>query len=297
MTRYLALSDRATGPGNSGVRDVTHLIWPESAFPVFPRARAGCPRADRRAAAAEHGADRRRGARRSASTPHVGRAARLQFDLRDRPRRLDPVGLRQAASRAVRRIPAVPGFSRKPRSDGSSPRCAAAISPGIVRKPIAVPRAPPFLPLICYEIVFPGEAVPPGERPGWLVNLTNDGWFGQQHRALPAPPAGARARDRGRTAAGARRQHRDLGGDRSARPNRARAAARDRRRPRCAAAATASSPRSMCAFATVRRRSDACWLRSRFCSLRRRRINLVIHRKYRFCGCNIYRWTYYRSVP
>jgi apolipoprotein N-acyltransferase len=48
-----------------------------------------------------------------------------------------------------------------------------------VRKPITVPRAPAFLPLICYEIVFPGEAVPAGERPGWLVNLTNDGWFGQ----------------------------------------------------------------------------------------------------------------------
>jgi len=27
--------------------------------------------------------------------------------------------------------------------------------------------------------VFPGEAVLPGERPGWLVNLTNDGWFGR----------------------------------------------------------------------------------------------------------------------
>jgi apolipoprotein N-acyltransferase len=35
-----------------------------------------------------------------------------------------------------------------------------------------------MLPLICYEIIFPGAAVPDGERPGWLINLTNDGWFG-----------------------------------------------------------------------------------------------------------------------
>jgi apolipoprotein N-acyltransferase len=42
-----------------------------------------------------------------------------------------------------------------------------------------VPRAPRMLPFICYEIVFPGEAMPSGEtRPGWLLNLTNDGWFG-----------------------------------------------------------------------------------------------------------------------
>ena len=51
--------------------------------------------------------------------------------------------------------------------------------PGTTRKLIAVPRAPAMLPLICYEIVFPGEAVPRGERAGWLLNLTNDGWFGQ----------------------------------------------------------------------------------------------------------------------
>jgi apolipoprotein N-acyltransferase len=50
-----------------------------------------------------------------------------------------------------------------------------------------------MLPLICYEAIFPGSAVPRGERPGWLVNVTNDGWFGistgpyqhfQQARAL-----------------------------------------------------------------------------------------------------------------
>jgi apolipoprotein N-acyltransferase len=46
------------------------------------------------------------------------------------------------------------------------------------RRRMAVPGAPAMLPLICYEVIFPGEAVPPGERPGWLLNLTNDAWFG-----------------------------------------------------------------------------------------------------------------------
>jgi apolipoprotein N-acyltransferase len=51
-------------------------------------------------------------------------------------------------------------------------------SAGTRRRPMAVPLAPAAMPLICYEIIFPGEAVPAGERPGWLLNVTNDGWFG-----------------------------------------------------------------------------------------------------------------------
>src|SRR5579863_4318852 len=35
MKKYLSLSDRASGPQSTGVRDVNILIWPESAFPFF----------------------------------------------------------------------------------------------------------------------------------------------------------------------------------------------------------------------------------------------------------------------
>ncbi len=37
---------------------------------------------------------------------------------------------------------------------------------------------PPLGPLICYEAIFPGRVVAPGDRPGWLLNVTNDAWFG-----------------------------------------------------------------------------------------------------------------------
>jgi len=40
-----------------------------------------------------------------------------------------------------------------------------------------VPHAPAVTPLICYEIIFPG-AVTTDQRPGWLVNVTDDSWFG-----------------------------------------------------------------------------------------------------------------------
>lgn len=41
------------------------------------------------------------------------------------------------------------------------------------------PGLPPFTPLICYEAIFSGEVTPGGaSRPRWLLNLTNDAWFG-----------------------------------------------------------------------------------------------------------------------
>ena len=43
---------------------------------------------------------------------------------------------------------------------------------------LEVPGAPPAGPLICYEIIFPDEVMGPGPRPGWMLNVTNDAWFG-----------------------------------------------------------------------------------------------------------------------
>ncbi len=41
-----------------------------------------------------------------------------------------------------------------------------------------IPGLPPFGPLICYEAIFPGQIVDRDNRPAWLVNITNDAWFG-----------------------------------------------------------------------------------------------------------------------
>jgi apolipoprotein N-acyltransferase len=41
-----------------------------------------------------------------------------------------------------------------------------------------LPGLPAFSPLICYEAIFPGAVTDPSDRPGVLINITNDGWFG-----------------------------------------------------------------------------------------------------------------------
>lgn len=54
---------------------------------------------------------------------------------------------------------------------------ALDFSAGPALRTVALPGLPSFTGLICYEVIFPGE-VTPAERPGFLVNITNDAWFG-----------------------------------------------------------------------------------------------------------------------
>jgi len=52
-------------------------------------------------------------------------------------------------------------------------------SPGTQGHTLALKGLPPVSALICFEIIFPGEVVDSERRPEWILNLTNDAWFGQ----------------------------------------------------------------------------------------------------------------------
>lgn len=47
------------------------------------------------------------------------------------------------------------------------------------RRTIHTDKLPPFGILICYEVIFPHEVTDVNDRPQWLINLTNDGWYGR----------------------------------------------------------------------------------------------------------------------
>ena len=66
---------------------------------------------------------------------------------------------------------------------------AIDISPGPGPRTMTLPRIPAFAPLICYEAIFPGAVIDPRNRPSWLLNVSNDAWYGRssgpyQHFAM-----------------------------------------------------------------------------------------------------------------
>ncbi len=176
MRKYLALSDRATSPQSNGVRDATILIWPESAFPFFLSREA-----DAMAQIAEllpRGTILLTGAARPPDTP-PGMPVRQAYNsiyaidhdgsflsIYDKVH-LVPFGEYLPFQSFMERI----GLSQLTKVQGG-------FIAGARRRPINLPNAPRVLPLICYEVIFPGAISSHDERPGWIVNVTNDGWFG-----------------------------------------------------------------------------------------------------------------------
>lgn len=56
---------------------------------------------------------------------------------------------------------------------------ADSFSPGPRPRPLTLRGLPQVQPLICYESLFPGLAADGKGRPGWIVNVSNDAWFGR----------------------------------------------------------------------------------------------------------------------
>jgi apolipoprotein N-acyltransferase len=173
LTRYLRLSDRAATPGSGGIGDITHLIWPESPFPFLlarePQALSQIAMALKPNAILITGAARAEdasGKTRYFNAIHVVGPDGVISDSYDKTH-LVPFGeylpFRNLFDRiGIRQFIEIPG----------------GFEPGARRKPLQIRGLPVTAPLICYEAIFPGEPLSGGVRPGLLLNVTNDGWFG-----------------------------------------------------------------------------------------------------------------------
>jgi apolipoprotein N-acyltransferase len=176
MRKYLTLSDRASGPQSTGVRDASILIWPESAFPFFLTREADAlaqiddllPKGTILITGSVRAPDLPPGTRITRAynsiyaIDHDGSVLSIYDKLH-----LVPFGEFLPFQDWMEKL----GFVQLTKVQGG-------FIPGTGRRAMEIPNAPPALPLICYEAIFPDEVAARGERPGWIINLTNDGWFG-----------------------------------------------------------------------------------------------------------------------
>ena len=159
--RYLDMTATALAQAGPGPKAV---VWPETAVPYLleqdPNARASIGQAAGDAPAlvggVRFGADRR--PRNALFALLGGGAIGMRYDKWH----LVPFGEYQPDWLPLP-IQVVPG---------------GGFAPGGGPQTLHVPGLPPVGPLICYEAIFGSEIVDRADRPAWLLNVTNDAWFG-----------------------------------------------------------------------------------------------------------------------
>ncbi|MFA7440274.1 MAG: apolipoprotein N-acyltransferase [Sphingomonadaceae bacterium] len=79
----------------------------------------------------------------------------------------------------------VPGGEYLPLRSFAEPLGLQRLVPGVLDfwpgpgpKSMNLPGLPAVGPAICYEIIFPGAVVTREPRPGWILTVSNDAWFG-----------------------------------------------------------------------------------------------------------------------
>jgi apolipoprotein N-acyltransferase len=174
MARYLELS-RAKASASTD-EDITFLIWPEAAFPFFlthePTALSQI------AELLKPNTQLITGAVRNADAVTVSHVTRVYNSLYV----IDANGSIRSVYDKMHLVPFgeyLP-FQQLLENLGLQQltKQIGGFIAGAQRHAIPLTHAPPVLPLICYETIFADSAMPAHERPGWIVNVTNDGWFG-----------------------------------------------------------------------------------------------------------------------
>jgi apolipoprotein N-acyltransferase len=165
---------RLSAPEGAPLEEGMLLVWPESAFPFpltqSPGTLAAIAELMPRGAALVTGAYReefsQNGPKTAYNSIHVIGDDGIIISSYDKVHMVPfgeylPAG-ELLAPYGIRQIVPIRGFS-----------------PGPVRRALTAPLGPPFLPLICYEIIFSGRVLGEGPRPAFMLNVTNDGWFGR----------------------------------------------------------------------------------------------------------------------
>ena len=167
IARQAALSVRPRAAG----RRITHVVWPETAVPYLlaraPDLRRALARIVPPGGLVIAGALR--------ATPASAQPFRVWNSLQA----IDDAGRIVASYDKSRLVPfgeyvplrSILGMAKLTVGDTD-------FSAGPGPRTLRLAGLPPVSPLICYEAIFPGKVVDPGDRPGWLLNVTNDAWFG-----------------------------------------------------------------------------------------------------------------------
>lgn len=180
LQKHVAMSRQ---PAADGIPP-THVIWPETAVPFF----LGNDDGARRLAAAAAPAD---------GLLITGAPRSEQITAGAGPRRfwnsvhaIDSTAAIQATYDKSHLVP----FGEYVPLRGILPIDKVVpgqgdFTPGPGRRSLRLTGLPPASVLVCYEAIFPGAAVDRADRPRWILNLTNDAWFGQgagprQHFAI-----------------------------------------------------------------------------------------------------------------
>lgn len=149
-----------------GIEDITHVVWPETAVP-FNLER-------------EQGLRRDLGALLPPGALLITGAPRL--DEQGAYNALYVLDGQGAILQTYDKAHLVPfgEYTPFPELLGGLAVTGGGFTPGPGVQTLDIPGLPGSSPLICYEVIFSGAVALPGAgRPGLLLNITNDAWFGR----------------------------------------------------------------------------------------------------------------------